>query len=411
MSLQTQLQTEFGDALEHLDLANAAIDGATPHAFVAPRDEETARTLMRFCGREKLALIAIGNSTKIGIGAPPQRFDVGVSTRHLNQIFDHDAGNATIEAGAGIALADLNAAVADAKQFVPLDDDGGTLGGAVACNSYGPSKLKWGAPRDLVVGLHAILSDGRHIKGGAKVVKNVAGYDLPKLFVGSFGSLGLITRVTIRLRPNDAASASWSEQFDSLAELETRAAEIINGPFEPTLLRVRFDGGWVLRARFDGGERAVETQLQRLPDSIEDRGTAGLTPSSNLSVDGETEDWKRASAPLASNWQLRAQLPLTRAAHWLRAAQKQAATTLDWDAGLGIAIAEFDECSPAIVAQLRALAEADGGWMRVNRAPLEAKTSQLIWGMERADAPLMRGLKSAYDAANVCAPGRLVDGI
>ncbi len=390
MPLQTQLQAEFGDALEWLPAANAAVDALMPQTFVAPRDEESARELMRFCGRERLALVCIGNATKLGIGAPPTRFDVGVSTRYLSQIYDHDKGNATVEAGAGILLSALDEAVAGARQFVPLDEDGGTLGGAIACNAFGASKQKWGAPRDLVVGLHAMLSDGRHIKGGAKVVKNVAGYDLPKLFVGSFGSLGLITRVTLRLRPADAASQMWSERFESLDELEKRTNEILNGPFEPTLLRAHWDGKcWLLRARFDGGQGAVAAQLKRLPAS------------------DEIEPMPANPA----NWQLRAQLPITRAADWLRAAQKQGAVTLDWDAGLGIARASFGECSPTTAAQLRAVADADGGWMRVDLAPVEAKTPDLVWGAPRADAPLMRGLKSAYDAANVCAPGRFVGGL
>lgn len=389
-SMSTQLQTEFADALEFLAPENAVVDGAAPQTFVAPRDEDAARALMQFCGREKLAIIPLGNATKIGIGAPPTRFDVAISTRHLNQIFDHDAGNATIEVGAGISLSELNAAVADAKQFVPLDDDGGTLGGVVACNSFGPSKLKWGAPRDLVVGLHAMLSDGRHVKGGAKVVKNVAGYDLPKLFVGSFGSLGLISRVTIRLRANDAATARWCEGFASLKELEMRAAEILNGPFEPTVLRALWRGqSWQLHAKFDGGQGAVAAQLERLPATAEFNDL----PSPKL------------------NWQLRAQLPITRAAGWLRAARNDGATTLDWDAGLGIARADFADCSPQIVARLRALCGESGGWLRVEKAPLEQKTPDLIWGATRADAPLMRGLKVAYDAANVCAPGRFVGGI
>ena len=265
MPIQTQLQSEFGDALEHLAPANAIVDGAAPQAHVAPRDEDAARALVQFCGREKLAVIFIGQATKIGIGAPPQRFDIAISTRHLNQIFDFDAGNATVEAGAGISLGALNLAVESARQFVPLDDDGGTVGGAVACNAFGASKLKWGAPRDLVVGLHALLSDGRHVKGGAKVVKNVAGYDLPKLFVGSFGSLGLVSRVTIRLRAADARSARWIARFDSLDELERCAHQILNGPFEPTLLRAIWNGdSWFLRAVFDGGQGAVAEQLGRL---------------------------------------------------------------------------------------------------------------------------------------------------
>lgn len=388
--LQTQLQSEFGDALELLAPANSAVDGVAPQVVVAPRDEASARALMQFCGREKLALIAIGNATKMQIGAPPTRFDVAISTRHLNQIFDHDAGNATIEAGAGLSLAELNEAVAQSSQFVPLDDDGGTLGGAVACNAFGPSKLKWGTPRDLVVGLHAMLSDGRHIKGGAKVVKNVAGYDLPKLFVGSFGSLGLISRVTIRLRPNDAASECWEESFDSLGELQKRADEIISGPFEPTLLRVNWRGArWSLCARFEGGERAVAAQLQRLP--------------------APTNACEESVAPSA--WLLRAQLPITRAVDWLQAAQNLGAQSLDWDCALGIARVGFADCSAATVAQLRGLAEKEDGYLRVEVAPLEVKTPALIWGAPRADASLMCGLKAAYDAANVCAVGRFVGGL
>ena len=383
LHVQDQLQIEFGAALEWLEN-----EGVAP--YVAPRDEETARALMRFCGRENLALMARGQATKLAIGAPPARLDLQISTRHLNQIFDHDAGNATVEAGAGISLSALNQVVAQAKQFVPLDDDGGTLGGAVACNSYGASRLKWGAPRDLVVGLRAALSDGRGLRGGAKVVKNVAGYDLPKLFVGSFGSLGLITRVTIRLRPNDAASAHWSEGFASLSQLEIRADEILNGPFEPTNLRASWRGtSWQLRARFDGGKRAVAAQAGRLPASVE--------------FDVET------ASPNA--WQLRAQLPLTRAANWLRAARERGATALDWDCGLGVAHAEFGECSIQSVAELRALAAQSGGWLRVDEAPLEAKTPDLVWGAPRAEANLMRALKAAYDGANVCAPGRLAGGI
>ena len=384
------LETEFGDALEWLAPENAIVNGATPQTFVAPRAEDTARELMRFCGREKLALICLGNATKLEIGALPTRFDVAISTRHLNQIFDHDAGNATVEAGAGISLSELNAAVEGARQFVPLDDDGGTLGGAVACNAFGASKLKWGAPRDLVVGLHAMLSDGRHVKGGAKVVKNVAGYDLPKLFVGSFGALGLVSRVTIRLRPRDAATSDWCERFDSLDELEKRAHEIANGPFEPTSLRAHWNGEfWLLRARFQGGERAVAAQLAR------------LSVTENV---GET-----ASAP--ATWLLRAQLPITRAQSWLRAAQKQGATALEWDCALGLACASFGLCDVTPVARLRALAEQDDGYLRVETAPLELKNPDFVWGAPRADARLMRALKAAYDAANVCAPGRFIDGM
>jgi glycolate oxidase FAD binding subunit len=365
----------------------------------APRDEESAQKLVAWCGANNIAFVPRGGGTKLAIGAKPSRCDLVISTENLAQIHEHDEGNATVEAGAGISLDALNAAVGERGQFVPLDwktGSGATLGGVVSSNHSGATKLRYGAPRDLVVGLHAALSDGRTVKAGSKVVKNVSGYDLNKLFIGSHGTLGLITRVTIRLRPNDATRREWRSTYASWDEAHAVAREILEGPFEPALLRVVARGSTLsVQARFDGGEAAVASQLARLPQCGIEKGAACCRLTDQSLV-------------------LRATLPPARAMQWAQSAAEQGATKVLWECGLGVARAKFEKApdnAAQIVHELRALAENEEGTMIVAGAPSELKTPDFVWGAPRADFALQRQLKNTFDAAQVCAPGRFIGGL
>jgi len=397
-----KLQSEFGKAVE-IRAANTrdAVEGVLPSCAAAPRSEDAARELISWCGKNDVAFIPRGGGTKLHIGAPPSRCDLIISTKHLKSVVEHDEGNATVQAGSGISLADLNQVVGERGQFVPFDrgnyswnSEVTTLGGIVASNHFGASRLRYGAPRDLVVGLHAVLSDGRFVKAGSKVVKNVSGYDLNKLFIGSFGTLGLITEVTIRLRPNDAVQKDWGKMFTSWAEAEMMAQQIFNGAFEPAILRVVAQKDKVLlRARFDGGEASVNAQLSRLPQS-------------------EMNDAQEFAD--ANELEIRAQLPLMRAAKWAQQAQALGATRVLWDCGLGAVRAEWEnatENTHTLVESLRASAIQNEGFVVVERAPSELKTSDFVWGEKKSDFALMQNLKSVLDKANVCAPGRFVGGI
>ncbi|MBV9468568.1 MAG: FAD-binding oxidoreductase, partial [Abitibacteriaceae bacterium] len=274
MDLLQRLQDEFKEALPVRAAAPSdAVDGVTSQAVAAPADATTAQALVAWCGREKVSFIPRGGSTKLEMGARPQSCDLIISTENLNAIIEHDEGNATIAAQTGITLAALNQAVGEQRQFVPLEEtglqSGATLGGIIATNYAGMTRLKYAAPRDLVVGLHAVLSDGRLVKAGSKVVKNVSGYDLNKIFIGSFGNLGLITEVTIRLRPNNAASAVWRGQFKTWQEAIAQARAIFEGPFEPTALRIHAHSAtFFVLAQFDGVEKAVQIQMERLPAAV-----------------------------------------------------------------------------------------------------------------------------------------------
>ena len=362
-----------------------SLDNVQALAVCAPRDEDEAKRAILFCAHHKIAIVPRGGATKLHIGAPPSRPFVVLSSENLTQIFDHDEGNATVSAGSGISLGSLDVAVGERGQFVPLDaSEDATLGGLMATNNPGAWKTKYGAPRDLIVGFSAILSDGRTVENRAKVVKNVAGYDLPKIFTGTFGTLGFITRVTIRLRPRDAATFEWSARFNSLAEAETQAAQILDGAFEPTLLQIQTNrDGASVRARFDGGETAVASQQDRLP------------ASQNV----ETES---PNAP----FEIAATLPLRAATNWAQAANEQALNIV-WDFALGRVVAHFQ--SAPDISSLRALAESAGGFCVVTRAP--EKSTELVWGAPRGDWVLQQSLKAKYDEANVFALGRFVGGL
>lgn len=409
MPLIQHLQSEFGEAVEvRAALPGDAIDEVAPQTVAAPRDEAAAVALMAWCGREQVAVIARGGGSKIEIGARPSRFDLLLSTEHLNAVIEHDAGNATVTAGAGINLHQLNQAVAQGGQFVPLDfqTEGSafcgdaTLGGVVACNHAGATKVRYGAPRDLVVGLHAALSDGRLVRAGSKVVKNVSGYDLNKLFVGSFGTLGLITQVTLRLRPRDEASALWHADFQSWPGAVSQAMDILDGPFEPALLRLQTrERGLRLLARFDGVAASVNAQTARLPTAEAGDAEGGNNDAANF------RDFFMNDAPV----QLRAVLPLRLAAAWAQHAERVGATHIMWDCATGTVRASFEQVPD--VGALRERAAQNGGALVVERAPAEWKTPDFVWGAPQSDFFLARRLKEKFDAAGVCAPGRFVGGL
>ena len=386
------LRREFGDSVE-------VRDGAP---FVAvPQNEEVAANLVKWCGRENVAFVARGGGTQSHIGVLPERCDFIISTEKLNTIHEHDEGNATVEVGSGIRLRDLDETLRARRQFVPIEySNASTLGGVVATDRTTSVALKYGMPRDLVTGTHVALSDGRLVKAGGKVVKNVSGYDLNKLFIGSLGTFGLVTRVTIRLRPQDESGAICRATFSGFDDAQKIAWQIFDGAFEPTSLRISSTGNaHEIVVRFDGVHASVEAQTARLKNLSAEFNIENLDDLSRLILLEETP----------SHVELRAHLPLRLVSEWLQIAQQNGATRTVWDCGLGIVRASFNDV-PDIV-RLRREAVKRDGFLIVERAPDEVRTPQNVWGETGADFFLMQRLKAKFDAANVCAPGRLVGGL
>jgi glycolate dehydrogenase FAD-binding subunit len=220
--------------------------------------------------RELAAVRPRGGGTKLNWGPPSPRSDApDFDTRRLNRILEHNVGDFTAVLEAGVPLAQAQAAFGAEGQMLALDPplgegDAATIGGVIATNDCGPLRHRYGGVRDLVVGMTVVLSDGTIAKSGGKVIKNVAGYDLAKLFAGSFGTLGLIASVAVRLHPAPARSATLTGSSDDPERLGRAALRLAALPLEAECLEAGWerDAGW-LSLRFGGTTAAEQAEAAR----------------------------------------------------------------------------------------------------------------------------------------------------
>jgi glycolate oxidase FAD binding subunit len=202
-----------------------AVAGVVPAFVAAPASTQEAADLLRAAAAAGLAVVPRGAGTGFGWGAPPSRCDLVVDLRSMDQVIEHEAGDLVVRVQAGLTIGQLASALAPAGQELALDVPAeATVGGVVATGTTGPRRLRYGAPRDLLIGLTVVRADGVIAHSGGKVVKNVAGYDIGKLFAGSHGTLGLITEATFRLHPRPAAVAWVTAEFGLAERADASAA-------------------------------------------------------------------------------------------------------------------------------------------------------------------------------------------
>lgn len=225
---------------------------ASSPAVAEPSSVEEAAELMAAASRA-------GQRVSIGRDGG----DVVISTRQLNRIVEHEAGDLTVTVEAGLRLSELNAHLAGSGQLFALDPPGDpTIGACLAANLTGPRRHRYGAPRDLVLGVTVVLADGTVSSSGGKVVKNVAGYDLGKLFCGSEGQFGLLARVSLRLHPLPEAAGSLTVPVDTAADAHDRFQRLHRSQLVPSAVDLLWKGlGSRLQVLFEGSPRAVEAQL------------------------------------------------------------------------------------------------------------------------------------------------------
>src|SRR6185437_88204 len=310
--------------------AGDAVLGVRPLVVAGPTSAEALAALLAFADGEGLAVLPRGGGTQMSVGFPPNRSDILLSLAALNHIIEHAPHDQTVTVEAGLPLAALQEHLAQTGQWLALDPPlrpGATVGGLIATAVAGPRRLRYGGVRDQILGVQVALADGTIARGGGKVVKNVAGYDLPKLFTGSLGTLGVVLSASFRLYPLPAASRTLlcvapepAPLFDAVhiitASTLTPTAIDVLGPEQegqPCRLAVRF------QSRV---ERAVIEQIVTL------RALLGALANDGDVLDGpaEADFWRDLDAIDAPETQtgwfdLRAALMPGEVAGWLAALQ------------------------------------------------------------------------------------------
>ena len=398
---------------------------------VAPQSTEAAAQVMQLAMKEDRAVVPAGAATWIDAGNLLHRSDVVVTTRRMNRVLKHEPADLVATAEAGLTLSGFQKHLAQAGQWLPIDppDDGrATLGGVVATGLGGAHSFGFGLPRSFVIGMKVVLSDGRAIKAGGSVVKNVAGYDLCKLFTGSYGTLGLITELTFKLRPLPAESRTVMAS-GSLASL-MNAGRKVYSKFAPVAielissrlakdLEIVNELETALMMRFVGSARSVVAQTAQALKLFRDDGVRCAT------LDEESQPWSKLSAvPLQSHDDLRWRVALrpTDLVSFLSdisALENDEASHLGlrWHAGLGDgrlrAIARapvYHREAVRALERLRQKAESLGGSLVVESAPIEIRNEFDAWGDFGSVAELMKRIKLELDPQNLLSPGRFGRG-
>ena len=345
-----------------------------------------------------------GGGTKWDWGGAGADADVVLSTGRLNRVVEHNAGDLTAVLQAGVRLADAQEVFAAAGQMLALDpprgrDHAATVGGIVATADAGPRRHRYGAVRELVLGASIALTDGSVARSGGKVIKNVAGYDLAKLFAGSFGTLGPIVEVVVRLHPLPAATATVVARSDRPAALARAALELASAPLELEALDIRWDPGepgWLLART--AGVAAIE-RAERIAREL------------GLDAAVEPEDaplWaeQRARQRSAEGIVVRVSGLPTELARTIAAAERRGGRLVG-RAGLGVWWITLPPTRPRAVASLRA--ELAPFPCVVTDAPGAIRAELDVWGTaDEALLRLSRRVKERFDPAGVCGPGVLL---
>ena len=388
--------------------------------------EEAAESLRAAAGDGRRVRFR-GAGTKLGWGRPIPEPDLELCTGGLDRVLEHNAGDFTAVLQAGVPLAVAQEAFASAGQMLALDpplspwgaagddaaleaaDAGATIGGIVATNDSGPLRHRYGGVRDLVVGVTVVLSDGTVAKAGGKVIKNVAGYDLGKLYAGAFGTLGLIAEVTVRLHPRPAHTATVLARSDDPAQLAAAAAALAHAPLEADCLDLWWD------ASSDVGAGAVLVRFGSAdPGPRVEEAAALLRKIGGLSADVDTDDtacWEAQRAAQRGDIVVKVSaLPATMAD--AMGATQALGGTLVARAGLGLAWIQLPpdatDGAAAVEDLRRRLAPAPCVLLD---APAEVRAMLDPWGGETGPVGLMRKVKERFDPAGICAPGLFVGGI
>lgn len=397
-----------------------------PSCIVFPHTVEQLKSVITCADSNGWSLLPCGSGSKLGWGGVGKDVDLVISTERLNRVIEHAVGDLTVTVEAGVKLADLQNLLRQENQFLPLDpaySQQATLGGIIATADSGSWRHRYGGVRDMLLGISFVRSDGQLAKAGGRVVKNVAGYDLMKLFTGSYGTLGVLTEVSFRVYP--IPEASGTVVLTGEAEAITSATKtLLASALTPTaadllsfqlVKQLGLSQGIGLMVRFQSVRESVQEQSSRLLEVGQNLGLQGTvyTEAEEVTLWQSLSEkiWKAAQEPAITCkigvLPTAAVTTLTK----LEALTSSTGLGLIHASGLGRLRFEQGMVTPQIIGELRQSCESQGGFLTVLEAPISLKQQLDVWGYKGNALNVMRQIKQQFDPKNILSPDRFVAGI
>jgi len=420
----------LGDALraivgaEHRREGGAPVDGVVPRWTAAPAGVEQAAALVALGHEERLAVVPRGSGAALELGHPPARVDLVVQMRRLDAVLEHSPEDLTVSVQAGCTAGVLAAHLAGHRQMLPLDPPGWTarsLGGIAATQASGPLRQRYGTMRDLLLGVRFAQADGVLTWGGAKVVKSVSGYDVPKLMVGALGTLGVLLELTLRLHPAPDYEATWLASFRTPAHAQQCVAALLDSTVQTNRLEI-LDGRVLAACSLPVTAAALAVSIGTVEPAV--RAQEGLVRAIVQRAQGTVQTmgasfWKTYDRALAGfdGVVLRIGSVPARLVETLGAVQALLpGAAVAGAAGLGalrVLVTHADAMAlRAPLERLRATVAEVGGGVIIERGPRALRERIDPWGPVPPPAlAVMRAIKTEFDPRAVLNPGRFVGGL
>lgn len=455
-------------------MAEYAVDDVAPNVVVFPKNTDQVSEVVKFANQERLAIMARGSGTKMAMGNPPKKLDMVVCTSRMNHMLDVDTSNLTMTVEAGVKFRDIQARLATQEDrcylpledleaegdeiicsdrshsgcFIPIDPayaDRATIGGIIATNSTGPRRLLYNLPRDCIIGIRVVAPNGDILGSGGKTVKNVSGYDVSKLMVGSMGTLGILCEMTIRMLPLPEKMETLLCSFTNFADASAFAKAIFETRLLPAAVEIMNaeafghlplddipdfgSKGYVAAVALEAFEPAVDRMRTEIQEMAEQSGAGA---DAVLEEQDHRSFWLAMSNLAATldkkfSGLIKAKLnyPLSLGKNIVETgesifSQANLNYTLQTHAGNGICLtgllidqkdtAATNKAVAAMGQLLGRCREMDGNLV-IQSAPTQVKGKLNMWGEIGSDFVVMKRLKDQLDPTGMMSPGRFVEGL
>lgn len=438
------LEQQLGQVVTNSEVTTVAdvlhahsVDGILPRIIITPTTKEEAAKTVALASEYKATLTAYGNGTQSNLGGIPEHIDVLLKTTKLCRLLEHEAADLTCQTEVGITLAELQSQLASKGQRLSLDPPNAeqtTIGGLLATNASGPKRLRYGTARDLVIGLKVIQANGEITRSGGNVVKNVAGYDLNKLYIGSLGTLGIIVEANFKLHPIPSTERTILLSYTKVEDAMDTVVAIAGSLLTPSAIELidanaaidmaDFFGlhlpanGYTLAVNFEGSANAVNRQ-------IDETRLIARKRHALLGEDLEGKDqehfWNAIREHTQGTLTCKAAILVSQIATYLKHVERvcqrhELEAAVVAHAGNGVLYIELrpGDALPRVIeaiAELRQFAREARGSLVVERCPVDTKRQLEVWGEPGTDFRMMQRLKQQFDPTGTFVKGRFLGGL